>query len=175
MLGVLGAFCAPNAEAQQWGRPQVPHAGACFYRDADFGGDYFCATAGNAIAALPPGMNDQISSVRTFGSAVVTIFQDGRFHGRSQDFAGDVRNLRGGGWNDRISSVRVATGFWGGGGHYSGNPDSIVRRAYQDILLRTPDAEGYRLYRGRITNEGWSEQQVREALRDSPEYRTKFR
>jgi TorA maturation chaperone TorD len=49
-------------------------------------------------------------------------------------------------------------------------PDAIVRRAYQDILGREPDPEGLRTYRSNIIDKGWSEQDVREALRNSPEY-----
>jgi hypothetical protein len=45
-----------------------------------------------------------------------------------------------------------------------------VRRAYQDILDREPDAEGLRLYRSRMLDQDWTEQDVREALRKSPEY-----
>jgi Domain of unknown function (DUF4214) len=51
-------------------------------------------------------------------------------------------------------------------------PDAIVRRAYEDILGREPDPEGLRTYRSNIIDRGWTEQQVREALRDSPEYRS---
>jgi hypothetical protein len=47
----------------------------------------------------------------------------------------------------------------------------MVRRAYQDILERDPDRGGLRTYRSRIIDDGWTEQQVREALRNSPEYR----
>ena len=49
-------------------------------------------------------------------------------------------------------------------------PDAIVRQAYQDILGRDPDPEGLRAYRSNIIDKGWSEQDVREALRNSPEY-----
>ena len=49
-------------------------------------------------------------------------------------------------------------------------PEAIVRRAYQDILGRDPDPEGMRTYRSNIIDKGWSEQDVREALRNSPEY-----
>jgi TorA maturation chaperone TorD len=49
-------------------------------------------------------------------------------------------------------------------------PEAIVRRAYQDILGREPDPEGLRTYRSNIIDKGWSEQDVREALRNSPEY-----
>jgi len=50
------------------------------------------------------------------------------------------------------------------------DPDRVVRRAYQDILHREPDAEGLRLYRSRMIDQDWTEQDVREALRKSPEY-----
>ena len=50
------------------------------------------------------------------------------------------------------------------------DPDRLVRRAYQDILDREPDAEGLRLYRSRMVDQDWTEQDVREALRKSPEY-----
>jgi TorA maturation chaperone TorD len=52
----------------------------------------------------------------------------------------------------------------------SGRPEGIVRRAYQDILGRDPDPEGLRVYRSKIVDEGWTEQDVREALRRSDEY-----
>ena len=51
-------------------------------------------------------------------------------------------------------------------------PEAIIRRAYQDILGRDPDAEGMRTYRSNIVDRGWTEQDVREALRNSPEYQT---
>ena len=51
--------------------------------------------------------------------------------------------------------------------------DRVVRRAYQDILDREPDSAGTRLYRSRMLDDDWSEQDVREALRKSPEYREK--
>ena len=48
--------------------------------------------------------------------------------------------------------------------------DDVVRRAYQDILGRDPDPDGLRNYRAKILNDGWSERDVREALRKSDEY-----
>lgn len=48
--------------------------------------------------------------------------------------------------------------------------ETVVRRAYQDILGRDPDPNGLRDYTGKIVNEGWSEWDVRNALRRSGEY-----
>jgi hypothetical protein len=178
-VGALAILAAPAVEAQRWGRPDSPRVGACFYRDANFRGDYFCVTAGTELSSLTEGMNNQISSIRTFGDAEVTVFQDSRFSGRSTDFRGDVQNLRDEGWNDRLSSLRVrmrrgdGSGGRGHGrdGRSNEDADRIVRRAYKDILERQPDGAGLRLYRSRIIDDGWSEADVREALRKSPEYR----
>jgi hypothetical protein len=177
IVGALAVLAAPVVEAQQWGQPDSPRTGACFYRDADFKGDYFCANAGTEFSSLPSGMNDRISSIRTFGNADVTIFQDSLFKGRSARFRGDVRNLKDEGWNDRLSSLRVrnrdGSHGHGSGGHSNEDADRIVGRAYEDILARQPDTAGLSLYRGRIIDDGWSEKDVREALRNSPEYKQK--
>jgi hypothetical protein len=133
--------------------------------------------AGRDYSSLSSEMNDQISSIRMFGDARVTIFQEPRFGGRGKDFRGEVRNLKDEGWNDRISSLRVrgsgGSGGHGGGSYSSEQADRIVRRAYEDILDREPDTAGLRLYRGRMVDDGWSEKDVRDALRKSPEYKEK--
>jgi hypothetical protein len=130
------------------------------------------------VESLPRDMNDRISSIRTFGRVEVAVFQDNQFSGRGARFE-DVNDLRRQGWNDRISSIRVdSLGGYGRGdgrggfGARGNQADRIVRRAYQDILNREPDDQGLRVYRRRIIDEGWTEQQVREALRSSPEFRT---
>jgi len=230
----------------QWGRPTAPRSGACFYRDPNFRGPYFCANSGEHIAVLSRGMNDQISSIRTFGATEVTIFQDVRYAGRWTRLEGDVRDLRREGWNDRLSSVRVSTGDWrdlaeyggrygdqrsgsglgrietspwrddgydqrggsgynpndrrgdtgvdryptdrggasgagqydpqnrGGaasGGRNSEIADATVRRVYQEVLGREVDPQGLTLYRNHMSNDRWSEQDVRNALLKSPEYK----
>jgi TorA maturation chaperone TorD len=47
--------------------------------------------------------------------------------------------------------------------------DRMIRRAYQDILGRDPDPDGLRTYRSNVIDRNWSEKQVRDALRSSPE------
>jgi hypothetical protein len=168
--------------AQRWGRSGFPREGVCFFKDPNFQGDYFCARDGENFGSVPDGMNDKISSIRVFGNVSVEVFKDIRFDGRSSHFEYDVRNLKNEGWNDLISSFRVRRASGGGFGRPGGgvgrprpseDPDRIVRRAYQDVLDREPDAPGLRLYRGRIIDDGWSEEQVRDALRRSPEFREK--
>jgi peptidase inhibitor family I36 len=176
-LMVSGLLGVPSMAAAQysWGHAEEPKSGACFYKDPEFRGDYFCVRDGESERDMPRHMNDRISSIRLFGNASVTVFQDSRFEGRSSRFDYDVPDLKHEGWNDLISSFRVAGG-WGhhhggfGGGHH-GDADAIVRRAYEDVLNREPDAEGLRAYRRHLIDDGWTEQQVRQSLRESPEYR----
>jgi peptidase inhibitor family I36 len=164
--------------AQTWGRSAYPRAGVCFYKETNFRGDYFCAGAGEDVGAVPKDMNDKISSIKVFGGAEVILFRDVRFEGRSSRFDADISNLKQVGWNDLISSIRVRGSGGGrypgsgGGGRPSGNDaERIVRRAYEDVLGREPDASGMREYRSHIIDEGWTEAQVRDALRRSSEYR----
>ena len=51
------------------------------------------------------------------------------------------------------------------------NATQMVRRAYQSVLGREPDAAGLQHYRDKILREGWSEDQVTRSLRQSPERR----
>ncbi len=52
---------------------------------------------------------------------------------------------------------------------YAQDPTTIVENAYQDVLGRKADKAGMRIYRSKIIDEGWTEAQVRTALRSSPE------
>jgi len=185
-VGVVLAM-ASIAESQTWGRRPTPRDGACFYQTADYRDNYFCLSAGEDLATLPEGVADNISSIRIFGRAEVTVFGDPRFRGRAEQYTNSIGNMRQDDFNNAISSIRVrsrgnangngngnGSGNWGGVGGSSvgnNNPEVIIRRAYQDILSREPDTAGLRLYRSRMIDDGWSEEQVREALRRSPEYR----
>ena len=107
------------ASAQNWGRPQTPQSGACFYEDVNYGGDYFCAPAGSNSAQVNYRLNNKISSIRLFGNAQVTVYVDQDFRGKSRTVGSDLTDLRRGGWNDRITSFRVraagpASGEWHG-------------------------------------------------------------
>jgi hypothetical protein len=178
MLMVASAILAvPSLALAQGFRDDVPRDGACFFEDANFRGSSFCVQAGDELSTLPQG-NDRVSSIRVYGRAEVVVFRDRGFRGESRRFTDHARNLLDDDFNDAISSIEVRdVGFRGRGrGIGSGvgrgqNPDAIVRRAYQDVLNRDPDPDGLREYRSRIIDDGWTEQQVRDALRNSPEYR----
>lgn len=182
-IGVVLALSVV-VDAQRWGRERYPQSGACFFRDADYRGEYFCVGAGANVGKVPDDMNDEISSIRIFGRAEVTVFRDVRFAGGSSHFLQSVRNLKDEGWNDRLSSLRVEPldsrdrdsrarrDDRRDDRRVSGDEaDLIIRRAYQDVLSRDPDQGGFRQYRSRIIDDGWTEAQVRESLRSSPEYR----
>jgi TorA maturation chaperone TorD len=53
--------------------------------------------------------------------------------------------------------------------------NAMVRRAYLAVLNREPDEAGLRDYSAKIMREGWSEQDLVRALRDSEEYRMRNR
>jgi hypothetical protein len=168
--------CATAAAAQSWGGGEIPQDGACFYRDSNYRGSYFCLGGNDQLDSLPRGVSDNISSIRVFGRAEVRVFKDSRFGGESANLRSDARDLSVGDWNDTISSVQVRRtgGGQAGGapfGRGQGNVEQVIRRAYQDILQRDPDQAGMRTYRSRMIDDGWTEQDVRQALRDSPEYR----
>jgi hypothetical protein len=189
--GLLAA--SSTVIAQRWGRETEPRNGACFYEDADFGGNYFCLRSGESLDSIPSGMNDRISSIRIFGDADVSVFKNPSYEGNSARFDYDVGNLRGGSWNDQISSIQVRRTYSGyrgqsrddgygrygqsrddGYGRYgrsTDRTDRVIERAYEDLLGREPDAEGLRTYRSRILDDGWSEAQVRESIRRSNEFK----
>lgn len=109
LLFALGAF----AQTDQ------PRDGACFYKDVNYRGDYFCAQPGDALENLPSGFNDRIRSVRIFGNAQVQAFMDNRFGGADVIFRSDVPDLHAiplavdprANWTERISSLRVNFGY----------------------------------------------------------------
>ncbi|HWR17517.1 MAG TPA: peptidase inhibitor family I36 protein [Terriglobales bacterium] len=93
----------------------IPTNGACFYRDINYRGAYFCTQAGETLSALPSGFNDAIRSIRIFGNVQLTAFNDGNLVGASTLIQNDVADLRtiplanepNKNWTTRISSLRV--------------------------------------------------------------------
>jgi Peptidase inhibitor family I36/Domain of unknown function (DUF4214) len=173
LVACLAAIAASSTvSAQRWGHGPLPRDGACFYKDPDFHGDYFCLAGGEELGAMSGGANDKISSIRIIGPSEVTVFTDVRFAGNSTRFAGNVRDLQDEKWNDRISSLRVRSTV-GASVRPASDADEIVRRAYLELLDREPDPQGFTLYRNHMVNDGWSEDRVRQTLWNSPEFRAK--
>ncbi len=104
-LGITAAFAQTT----------IPANGACFYRDINYGGSYFCAQAGQTLSTLPGGFGDAIRSIRIFGNAQLTVFNDSSLLGASTSMQEDVADLRtiplanepSKNWTTRISSLRV--------------------------------------------------------------------
>jgi hypothetical protein len=201
MLGlVLGATVFINispAYAQRWGRAATPRAGACFYEDINYNGRYFCSSIGETSANVPSGINDRISSIRLFGNAIVTVYRDPNLRGQSRLVNADLNDLRSLGFNDRISSYVVDTyrgnnsgravprnnGAYGSNVPYgtvqqpNGSrwnyraAENMVRRSYNDVLGRDPDPSGLQSWTQTVVNNNWTQQDLENALRQSPEYR----
>jgi hypothetical protein len=90
--------------------------------------------------------------------------------GRDPDPAG-LKDYRGliidQGWNERMvrDNIRRSGEFRGEGA------DRIIRRAYRDVLEREPDPTGLKDYRRKLLEKDWTEGDVRDALRNSEEYK----
>src|SRR5215475_1078757 len=98
-----------NWNGGNWGR-----GGACFYTSANFGGDFFCMRRGESQPSLGS-YGDNISSIRVFGRARVTVYNDRDFRSDRDTTGRDIPDLRGWRvstnpshtWNNRISSLQV--------------------------------------------------------------------
>jgi len=172
MACVAMAAASQPALAQRWGHARTPSDGACFYRDADFRGEYFCIDAGRSLSEMPRDMNDEISSIRIYGRAEVFVYRDHRFSGRSSHFERDVHNLKRENWNDLISSieVRAPRGYREHEAMTYERAREVVRRAYLSVLKREPDA-GSRGYVDRVMRDHWTQADVERELRKSDEFR----
>ncbi len=111
--GVL--VLASTASAQNWGRGRYPSSGACFYRDINYGGDYFCTRVGDSNPRVASRVNDEISSIRLFGNAQIIIYRDPNMRGEARRLVSSIRDLRSLGFNDRLSSYVVQPRNYGGG------------------------------------------------------------
>lgn len=97
-----------------WNGGRWDRGGACFYKDYNFGGDYFCMRRGDSRDSLGD-YGGKISSIRVFGGARVIVFNDRNFSGGQDATGRDVPDLRQWKmsskyphtWNNRISSLQV--------------------------------------------------------------------
>jgi len=157
------------------------------YQHANYRGSALVLYPGDELVSLSDvrfegggRINDTISSIRIEGGAELYVHEDAGFRGSAARLSESVRDLTARllpesvavSWNDRISSLRVERireHRPGNGPHP--NPEVIIRRAYQDMLLREPDPTGLRHYRGLILDQGWTEEMVRDHLRRGDEFR----
>jgi len=99
-------------ETQRGGR-------VCVYQDSRYQGWEQCYMEGDEVRSLG-NHNAAASSLRIFGRAHVTVYDQTDFRGRSTEFASDVPDLSlraasgGHTWNDRIESLRVGSDYSSG-------------------------------------------------------------
>ncbi len=90
-----------------------PRSGACFFKNVNFTGDYFCSERGENIRQVR--LDDEISSIQIFGHATVTIYKDPNFTGPQATTDRSVPDLHNWrmpnnpnlNWDNRISSARI--------------------------------------------------------------------
>ena len=191
LLGAAFVLSVAPAYAQRWGRGATPRSGVCFYEDINYGGRYFCSPAGASTPQLSSADNDEISSIRIFGDAVVTVYRDPNFRGQSRVIDSNLSDLRSLGFNDRISAYQVdaARVYSPRDARGNGNvpygrtvqpnasrwnyrdAEQIVRRSYRSVLGRDPDPSGLRSWSEQVINNNWTQRDLEYALRQSDEYR----
>src|SRR5437764_10745374 len=107
-IGVVFSLTQLNA-APQSGRRQQERGQdrVCFYKDIHYQGAEQCYRPGDEVTTLQNQRNT-ISSIRTYGRALVTVYDETNFNGDSMQFdsnAPDLGQVRLGGsrsWNDKI-------------------------------------------------------------------------
>ena len=153
------------------------------FESANYRGDARVLLAGEGIDNLDSvpfeggrRANDRISSVRIEGSAVLLAYEHADFRGAVIRVTESIPNLAdrampdgGVSWNDRISSLRVDVRPLRA--RPVADPDRVIRRAFLDLLRREPNAEEARYHRGLILDQGWTDEMIRERLRESGELR----
>jgi hypothetical protein len=114
-LGVLlglGAGVSQDAPAQS--RSDRDRDRVCFYEHAGYGGWEQCLAIGGSLNDLGNRRN-QISSVRVYGRAEITLFEHPNFQGQQVvlgENISDLRELKR--WNDQVDSLRVETASFRG-------------------------------------------------------------
>jgi len=109
----------------------------CFYTDNYFQGSEQCYRPGDEVGDL---RTRNFSSIRVYGNAMVTVYDDRNFGGNSMEVTSEVRDLgqmslNTGGfggfgrttWNDRIDSFRVTSSNYYNGNSRNGRYDNNGR------------------------------------------------
>jgi hypothetical protein len=136
-LGAIVGLCLlPRVDAAaqfNQGRDRARGDQVCVYKDINYQGPEQCYGAGeiNNLGAL----RQSISSIRVYGRATVTVYENTDFRGRSAQFMSDVsdlgRQMMAGNtaWSDHIDSLRIteSSGALNAGG--SGNTGTYSRNS----------------------------------------------
>jgi len=139
--------------------------------------------------------NDAISSLKIEGPVRVVIYGDANYGGERLELRKSVSDLTAfphgpskiETWDDRISSLKVERlpGSSPSTSPSSSTPqpeplfrtqreaDRAIQAAFRDLLGREVDYDGLQNYRRRLLDQGWSDSQLRSALRDSGEFKNR--
>src|SRR5438477_6215238 len=116
MALLFGLCLAPQlSAAPQFGRDRGRNADrVCVFRDIQYQGVEQCFNPGDSVATLQI-LNGQASSIRIYGRATVTVWDDTNFRGHTTVFASSVPDLgqvrlESKSWSDRIQSLQVSSG-----------------------------------------------------------------
>jgi len=187
VLGFAALLAAPTLPAQL----PPPPGRVLLFGEPNYRGEALVLPAGASLDNLEyvrdsrgRKWNDRIASVRIEGPVVLVAFEHSRFRGAQTTITRSSADLitlslgdRGSSnWDQRISSVRAepvrpaapVVIVWT---RY--DAERAIRSAYRDMLGRDPDEPGMRAYRVRLMERGWSEDQLRDDLRRSPEFRNR--
>jgi hypothetical protein len=118
-LSLLLVAVTPVGARPQFGRNDNRSSGdrVCVYQNNNFQGWEECYRPGDEVADLNTRSNN-ISSIRVFGRAIITVYDGRNFQGASAQISSEVNDLmrlNAGGfanrqnWNDRIESFRVTS------------------------------------------------------------------
>ena len=129
-FGAVIGLCAVSrvdAAGQYNGGDRARRDQVCVYKDINYQGAEQCYSPGNEINDLGA-QRKSISSIRVYGRATVTVYEDTTFRGHSAEFTSDVsdlgRRMMAGNtaWSDHIDSLRI------GGVSLPGTPNVNDRR-----------------------------------------------
>jgi len=168
-----------------------PPGRVLLFSEPNYRGEVLVVEAGSAIENLEyvhdrhgRKWNDRIASVRLEGPVFLIVSEHSRFRGVQATLTRNVSDLAalsrgdrdGPVWDRMISSLRVEAVPPGAPLFIPWNrreAERAVRSAYRDLLGREPDERGLREYRDRLMERGWTEDQLRDNLRRSPEFRNR--
>ncbi len=187
---VLLALAVPLLRLPVGAQP-APAGRVLLYAEPNYRGEALVVPAGTALDNLEyvrdgrgRKWNDRIVSVRVEGPVVLVAYEHANFRGAQTTFtrhSADLLTLslgdRGGAdWTRRISSLRAEPAGPDGSVFLVWNrrdAERAVRSAYRDLLGREPDPAGLQAYGTRLRDAGWTEDQLRDQLRRSPEFRAR--
>jgi hypothetical protein len=188
LLALAAGFLVLSVARAQ---PAPPPGRVLFFPGPNFSGEPLIVPAAGYLENLESirdsrgrTWNNRISSVRLEGPVLLLMYERPGFSGAMATLTRDAADLnalslgdrRATTWDRRISSLRVepvlpaAPGFiqW-----ERRDAERAVRAAYRDLLGRDPDERGLIDYRDRLVSRGWTEDQLRDAVRHGSEYRSR--